>query len=94
MPPPDPREELKRQRALLEAQLAQLDAEAAAAASAPAQDPAAAGKEAIDPEQALRDFADTPENPADVKRGCLTIFVWGLALAAAALGAVYFAFYR
>jgi hypothetical protein len=94
VPPTDPREELKRQRALLEAQIAKLDAEAAAAASTPGPDPKTTGPEAVDPEQALRDFADAPENPADVKRGCLRIFVWGMALAAAALVAVYYAFYR
>lgn len=94
MPPPDRLEELKRQRALLEAQIARLDQEAATPAVTPAQDPKPSGAKATDPEQALRKFADAPENPADVKRGCITIFAWGMALAAAALGAVYYAFYR
>jgi hypothetical protein len=94
VPPPDRLEELKRQRALLEAQIAKLDQEAAQAPVAPAAELKSGGPKAADPDQALRDFADAPQNPAEVRRGCITIFAWGMALAAAALGTLYYAFYR
>ena len=95
MSPSDRLEELKRQRALLAEQMAKLDQEAAAAASQTTQsEPEKTGLEAADPDQVLAQFADAPVNPADVKRGCIMAFIWGLAAMAAALAAVYFAFYR
>ena len=95
MSPSDRLEELKRQRAQLAEQMARLDQEAAAAAAqTPPSEPKKTGSEAADPDQVLAQFAHAPVNPADVKRGCITAFILGLAVVAAALVAVYFAFYR
>ncbi len=97
MSTPDRLEELKRQRALLEEQIARLDQEAAAA-PVPKIEPEVAATGplagAADADQALEKFADAPENPAEVKRGCLVAFVLGLTTFVAVLVGIYLLFYR
>jgi hypothetical protein len=108
VPNPDRLEEIQRELAQLGEQVARLQREATdlrgakQGTSTPVSpSPASARPVAFsrsnresDAERALEQFADRPVNPADVKRGCITAFTWGMVALIGAVVAVYFAYYR
>jgi hypothetical protein len=105
MPPPDDRlQDLRRQRTLVQEQLAWLDREIAAAAGTvapqppapsliPQNPPAAALPAPADQEmEALMESyrTEASSGPADARRGCYLVFFTGLALVALAVFGWYF----
>lgn len=103
MPLPDDRlQDLRRQRTLVQEQLAWLDREIAAAAGtavpqpsepplAPKSPPAAAPAADQEVEALLESYrAEVRSGPADARRGCYIVFFTGLALTGLAMLSWYF----
>lgn len=105
MPPPDDRlQDLRRQRTLVQEQLAWLDREIAAAAGTAAPHPPAPPPPPQNPpatppvlpadqdmEAILESYrAEASSGPADARRGCYLVFFTGLALVTLAVLGWYF----